>query len=65
MGMFEVVNQRYEGGLAAHLRQLRADGFSIDEIVAAFEFDGIKVSAETVRRWCHKAGIPTHRVPAS
>lgn len=63
--MFEMVDKRYEGGLEAHLRALRAEGLSIDQIAASLDADGITVTGETVRRWCRRAGVPTHRVPAS
>lgn len=63
--MFEVVDRQYAGGLAEFLKRQRGEGKSIDEISAQLAADGYEVSSETVRRWCHRAGIPTHRVPAA
>lgn len=63
--IFEIVDRALEGQLAQRLRDLRADGKSIDQITDIFTADGFDVSRETIRRWCKHAGIPTHRVPAA
>lgn len=62
---FELVDRLMEGGLTDRLRSMREQGLSLDDMAKAFTADGYEVSLETVRRWCKKAGIPTHRVPAS
>lgn len=62
---FELVNRAMEGGLAQRLRDLHAEGKSLKEITESFNEDGFDVGLETVRRWCHRIGLPTHRVPAA
>lgn len=63
--IFEIVDRALDGGLADRLRELRADGKSIDQITEIFAADGYHVSRETIRRWMKHGDIPTHRVPAS
>lgn len=61
---YEMVDNALQGALAERLRVMRADGLSIDQMAEAFGSDGYSVSRETIRRWCDRAGVPTHRVPA-
>lgn len=62
---FDLVDRALGGGLAERLRAARASGDSIERITADLDADGFVVSRETVRRWCRKAGVPTHRVNAA
>ena len=62
--MYDIVDRAIDGGLPARLRAARDRGLSIEEITDDLAADGYAVSRETVRRWCKRAGVPTHRVPA-
>lgn len=48
---FTLADKLLDGQLEAHLRRLRADGVSYDEMVQWFKAEGIHVSRETLRRW--------------
>jgi len=62
---YEMVNRAMEGGLPTRLKAMREQGLSLQGMADQFAQEGYEVSFETVRRWCAKAEIPTHRVPAS
>lgn len=49
-------NERFDGQLDDQLRQWRADGVTIDQMVRRLEDDhALTVSRETVRRWYLRA----------
>jgi hypothetical protein len=44
---------------------MRVDGKTLRAMAIELTEEGYDVSLEKVRRWCHRYGIPTHRVPAA
>ena len=61
---YQLVNKALNGGLPAELGRMRAEGLTLEQMADDFAARGFDVSLETVRRWCHQAGVPTNRVPA-
>lgn len=62
---FDLVNRAIEGKLPDRLKEMRADGLSLQQMADRFNADGFGTSLETVRRWCQRIGLPTNRVPAA
>lgn len=48
---FTLADKVLDGNLESHLRRLRAEGVSYDEMVQQFKALGVHVSRETLRRW--------------
>ncbi len=55
--IFPLADRLYDGKLAQHLRRWRSDGESFRAISLRMRDDGVEVSDETVRAWCHRLGI--------
>lgn len=62
---YDMVNGALAGGLSDELIRMRAEGLTLDQMSESFRSRGFDISLETVRRWCQRAGVPTHRVPAA
>lgn len=55
---YDLVNGALSGGLDDRLKELRAEGMSIEAIATQFAADGYPVSRETIRRWLKRVGLP-------
>lgn len=62
---YQLVNRSLRGNLPGRLRQYRDEGKSLDEMAYLLQSEGLHISRETVRKWCHRAGIDTSRKRAS
>lgn len=58
---FELVDAALFGKLPDRLKLMRNQGLTLDEMALRFQSEGVNVSRETVRRWCHRVGIDTFR----
>ena len=63
-GGYEHVDAALMGNLPARLTEWRAQGLSHEEIADRLAADGFRVSGETARRWCKRAGLPGGRARA-
>lgn len=54
---FPLADKALDGQLETRLRDARAAGESFEEIARKLHNDGIAISGETVRKWCHDLGI--------
>lgn len=60
---FDLADRVLDGKLAEHLREQRDAGATLDEMAQHFAAMGVKVSRETLRRWCERLGIPKTPAP--
>jgi hypothetical protein len=61
---YDMLNRSMGGRLPEQLGEWRVEGLSLKDMAERLSSDGVKVGAETLRRWCQRAGVPTHRIPA-
>ena len=54
---FPLANKALGGTLKTRLRTARRRGASFEEIARGLHTDGVPLSSETIRRWCHELGI--------
>lgn len=52
--IYDWADRLLDGNLADTLREMRADGLTIDQVVDALRDKDVEVSRETVRRWLAK-----------
>lgn len=55
--VFPLADRALGGTLERRLRKLRESGLAYKAIADDLAEDGIDVSGETVRKWCHDLGI--------
>lgn len=55
--IFPLADRVLGGKLKKRLRDKRKAGASFDAIARELADEGIEVSGETVRQWCHELGI--------
>lgn len=56
---FPLADKALGGELERRLRDARGRGDSFADIARDLDRDGVRLSGETIRRWCHELNIPS------
>lgn len=55
--IYPIADKALDGHLEERLRKRRGEGASCETIARELDVEGITVSGQTIRTWCHELGI--------